>query len=347
MQLNLCWFFSRKSPQSTYTGLRTMIRPCDPRVAFANSAVRIRLMPFFLGIDGGGTKTRCILGDEKSQLGAGSSSSSKVQRVGEACARDALAAAAHEACVQAGISPRQIARTCAGITGSARPGIAEMMRDLMTSIVGGQVEIVGDVEIAFEDAFGSGPGVIVISGTGSISYGRNSKGETARAGGWGYAISDEGSGYWTGVEAVRAALSAHDRGQHSGLLDDFIAAFGARDFEDFIVRVNANPARDFAPLFPIVLAASDNGDSVASEILTRAGPELAGLAGIVIERLFGEESISVATHGGVLASSTIVKKFFLQELKSRHPQADGFEREVDPARGAIERARREFKAASA
>ena len=93
-------------------------------------------MPFFLGIDGGGTKTRCVVGDEKLQLGAGSSSSSKVQRVGEACARSALAGAVNEACVQAGISPRQIARTCAGITGAARSEIAGVMRDLMSGIVG-------------------------------------------------------------------------------------------------------------------------------------------------------------------------------------------------------------------
>jgi glucosamine kinase len=303
-------------------------------------------MSFFLGIDGGGTKTRSIVADEKSQLGAGSSSSSKVQRVGEACARDALAAAVHEACVQAGISPQQIACTCAGITGSARPEIAGVMRDLMTGIVGGQVEIVGDIEIAFEDAFGGGPGVVVIAGTGSIAYGRNSKGEIARAGGWGYAISDEGSGHWIGVEAVREALRTHDLGQHSGLLDDLMAGIGARDFEDFIVRLNGSPAVDFAPLFPAVLAASDNGDPKASEILTHAGQELAGLAGIVIERLFGEQSLSVATHGGVLASSTIVRKNFAQELKSRYHRAGLLDREVDPARGALERARREFKTAS-
>jgi glucosamine kinase len=304
-------------------------------------------MPFFLGIDGGGTKTRCIVGDEKSQLGVGSSSSSKVQRVGEACARDALAAAVHESCVQAGISPRQIAWTCAGITGSARREIAGVMQDLMASIVGGEVEIVGDVEIAFQDAFAAGPGVIVIAGTGSIAYGRNAKPETARAGGWGYAISDEGSGHWIGVEAVRAALSERDCGQHSGLLKDLMAGLGARDFEDFIVRLNGNPPVDFAPLFPIVLAASDDGDSLASEILKRAGRELAGLAGIVIERLFGKQSTSVATHGGVFASSRIVREHFEQELKSRHPRAGLLDREIDPARGALERARREFKAASA
>jgi glucosamine kinase len=304
-------------------------------------------MTFFLGIDGGGTKTRCIVGDEKSQMGSGSSSSSKVQRVGEACARDALSAAVHEACVQAGISPRQIARTCAGITGSARPEIAAVMRDLLSRIVDGQVEIVGDVEIAFEDAFGGGPGVVVIAGTGSIVYGRNSKNETARAGGWGYAISDEGSGHWIGLEAVRASLREHDRGRASGLLKELVEKLGAKDFEDFIVRVNANSAVDFAPLFPTVLAAADNGDAVATEILTHAGRELADLAGIVIERLFREQAISVATHGGVLASSSIVKKSFSQGLKSRYTRAACLDREVDPARGGLERARREFQAARA
>ena len=315
--------------------------------AIAKSAVRIPLMPFFLGIDGGGTKTRCVLGDEDSQLGAGSSSSSKVQRVGKACARDALSAAVHEACVQAGVSPRQIVRTCAGITGSARPEIAGVMRDLVISIVGGQVEIVGDVDIAFEDSFGTEPGVIVIAGTGSIAYGRNAKGETARVGGWGYPVSDEGSGQWIGAEAVRATLRSQDAGQTTELLQELIEKIGATDFQNFIVRLNANPAVDFATLFPVVLSASEKGNAVATEILRRAGGELAGMAGIVIERLFKKQPVSVATHGGVIASSAVVRGSFGKEITGRCPQSALLDREVDPARGALERARREFKATSA
>jgi N-acetylglucosamine kinase len=304
-------------------------------------------MPFFLGIDGGGTKTRCVVGDEKSQLGAGTSSSSKVQRVGEACARDALAAAVNEACVQAGISPRKIVRTCAGITGAARPEIAGVMRDLMSSIVGGQVEIVGDIEVAFEDAFGSGPGVTIIAGTGSIAFGRNSKGETARVGGWGYPISDEGSGQWIGAEAVRESLRARDRGEGSELSGGLMGKLAAETFEDFIVRLNANPPVDFAMLFPVVLAASDGGDSVAASVLQRAGCELAAMGGIVIERLFYEQQVSVVTHGGVLASSALVRHSLQQELKSRYPEAALLDREVDPARGALARARLVFETAGA
>jgi len=299
-------------------------------------------VPFFLGIDGGGTKTRCLLGDEDSVLGTGTSSSCKVQRVGEACAHDALATAIHEACVQAGISPREITRMCAGITGAARPEIAGVMRDLLSNIVGGKIEIIGDVEIAFEDAFGPGPGVIVIAGTGSIVWGRDANGQTARAGGWGHAISDEGSGYWIGVEAVKAALREHDDQGNSDLLIRLLEAVGSKDFDDFVVRMNADPQPDYAVLFPTVLAAA-NRDSAAAGVLERAGIELARATDVVVRRLFANsEKVVVATHGGVLTNSPQVKDSFERELQSRFPDVYLVPHAIDPARGALNRARRSF-----
>lgn len=298
-------------------------------------------MSFFLGIDGGGSKTRCLVGDENSLLGAGSSSSCKVQRVGEDGARNALSAALHEACVQADVSPRQIASTCAGVTGAARPEISGLIRELISGIVAGEIEVVGDVEIAFEDAFGAGPGVIVIAGTGSIAYGRNDHGNMARAGGWGHAISDEGSGYWIGVEATRAALRARDLGEDSTLLLELMEAMGAKDADEFVVRLNANPAPDFAALFPVVLSAADRADSVASQILEKAGIELADAAEIVIQRLFAKsDEISVAAHGGVLSSSAQVRKALANALRARYPKASLTIEPIDAARGALNRARR-------
>jgi glucosamine kinase len=302
-------------------------------------------MPFFLGIDGGGTKTRCIIGDEKSELGRGSSSSCKVQKVGEACARDSLSAAIHEACVRAGISPRQIARTCAGVTGAGRPEIARVMQELLASVIGGEIEIVGDVEIAFDDAFGGEPGVIVIAGTGAIAYGRNAHGETARAGGWGYLISDEGSGSWVGLEAVRAALHAKDRGENPALLSDLAEALAAASFDDFIVKLNANSLPDLSTLFPAVLSAAESGNELASDVLDRAGCELAKMAGIVGGRLFEDGAYSVATHGGVISSSEIVRRAFERQLRAQLPKANWLQRAIDSARGALERARKSLNAA--
>lgn len=297
-------------------------------------------MAFFLGIDGGGTKTRCLAGDDETTLGAGSSSGSKVQEQGEACARDALAGAIHEACVTAGISPRQITRTCAGISGAARGEIAERTIELIASVVGGEIEVVGDVEIAFEDAFGSGPGVLVIAGTGSIAYGRASDGRWARAGGWGHAVSDAGSGYWIGREAIRKALADADRGERTSLLEPIRVALGAENFDELIVRLNHHPAPDFAALFPVVLEAANSGDRAAEEILARAGCELAALARDVIGRLFPASAVSVALHGGVLESSPTVVEAFKEHLRRSFSRA-GIRRDaVDAARGALKRARR-------
>ncbi len=234
------------------------------------------------------------------------------------------------------------------MTGSARPEIACIMRELISSIVAGEVEVVGDVEVAFEDAFGDGPGVLVIAGTGSIAYGRNGEAETSRAGGWGHAISDEGSGYWIGAEAIRAALRARDRGDDSGLLRELMAELGAADVDEFIVKVNANPAPDFAALVPAVLAAGDHGDGLATKVLEQAGFELAGVTGIVIQRLFANsEEVPVATHGGVLGSCAQVRKSLISELRRSKPQVVFPSQTINPARGALSRARRGFAAAAA
>lgn len=304
-------------------------------------------MPFFLGIDGGGTKTRCVVGDESSELGRGSSSSCKVQKVGEACARDSLSTAVHEACVQAGVSPRTISRTCAGVTGAGRPNIARLMRELLASVVGGQIEIVGDIEIAFEGAFGQNSGVLVNAGTGAFAYGRNSEGQVARAGGWGYLVSDEGSGSWVGLEAVRLALRAKDRGENPTLLADLVDGLKAENFDDFIVKLNAHPSPDFSKLFPVVLSASEGGDELARVVLDRGGRELARMTETVVRQLFGKAGCSVATHGGVFSSSEIVCKAFAEELGGGCPNAKMLTRDIDAARGALERARKGFKVANA
>jgi glucosamine kinase len=299
----------------------------------------------FLGIDGGGSKTRCIIGDETQLLGTGTSSGSNLLRVGEACTRDSFSAAIHECCVQAGVSPQSISRTCAGVAGAAQAEVREALERLLGEIVGGEIEVVGDMETALEAAFGVGPGVIVIAGTGSIAYGRNRQGETVRAGGWGRMISDEGSGHWIGVEAIGYALRAHARGGHSLLLRGLMAALDSKTVDDLIVRANASPAPDFASLFPVILEAAKNGDPNARAVLRRAGGELARLAEVAIERLFrNEQEVEVAALGGVFTSSAEVQHEFTKQLNAISPKARVVMKTVDPALGAFERARRGFAA---
>lgn len=300
-------------------------------------------MPLFLGIDGGGTKTRCILGDEKSVLGTGSGSGCNVLRVGEACAQDSLTGAIHEACTTANVSPRKITRTCAGISGAADDGIASIVQRFLIEVVGGAIEVIGDMEVALESAFEGNPGVIVIAGTGSIAYGRNARGEKARAGGWGRVVSDEGSGHWIALRALSAGLQERDRKETSDLVNKLMAGLGVCTVEDLVIRLNEDPVRDYASLFPVVLASAEAGDTVAVKVLQSAGRELANLAEILIHRLFdASEEVSVATHGGVFTSSGEVMRSFQQKVRELCPRANCVNRKIDPAMGALEKARRDF-----
>jgi glucosamine kinase len=301
------------------------------------------LVPLFLGIDGGGTQTRCLVGDEDRVLAVGSGSGSNLLRVGEACAQDSLASAIHEACAGANVAPRDITRTCAGISGAADNGIASLVQRLLIEIVGGAIEVIGDMEVALEGAFRGGPGIVVIAGTGSIAYGRNSSGESARAGGWGRVISDEGSGHWIATRALSAVLRSRDQGENNELLMALISALEVDTVEHLIVRVNSDPVRDYASLFPVVLSAADRGDALAGEVLQSAGCELAKLAQVLVRRLFAQaDAVSVAPHGGVFRSSAAVKESFANQLRARCPQANYIDREIDPALGALEKARRDF-----
>jgi N-acetylglucosamine kinase-like BadF-type ATPase len=223
------------------------------------------------------------------------------------------------------------------------PEIAGVVRRLVSEFVSGEVVVVGDMVITMEAAFGSGPGVIVIAGTGSIAYGRNSAGQTARAGGWGFAISDEGSGHWIGRSAVAASMRAFDEGgaeSASPLLEGIMNSWGVTTRDQMVVAANAAPSPDFAALLRTVLSAADSGDAAARAVLTQAGVELATLAKIVIVRLFGDAvPLPVAVSGGVFRNCGLIQQVFYDRLRGVFPQILPNATLVDPAMGALELAR--------
>jgi N-acetylglucosamine kinase-like BadF-type ATPase len=303
----------------------------------------------YLGIDGGGSKTSCLIGDEISVLGAGRGGASNVVRVGEAQARESLATAIRQACRVANLEPSQINSVCVGLAGAARREISELVRGIVSEIISGEIKpaeikVVGDMVIALEAAFGSRPGVIVIAGTGSIAYGRNAEGQTARAGGWGFAISDEGSGHWIGRTAVAAALAAWDENpaQDVRLIEVLLRSWHLETIEQLLPAANAMPPPDFAVLFPSVLSLADSGDRIARDVLTQAGVHLANLAGTLLRRLFPNPgAVPVAMSGGVFASSAQVRQVFYNGLSSAHPNATLNPNVVEPVRGALELARKD------
>ena len=316
-------------------------------------------MAYYLGIDGGGTKTRCVLGDESMVLATAMSGGSNIVRLGETQAREALHTAVRQVCAIANISPAQIHAICIGAAGADRPEIAAKIRSILAELISEtapeialtKIEVVGDMTIALEAAFGAGPGVIAIAGTGSIVYGRDANGHTARAGGWGFAISDEGSGHWIGRRAVSALLSAHDQGLETQLTAMVLEAWRLSTIDDLVQQANSTPPPDFPRLFPIVLRAAE-ADSIARDVLAEAGARLAALAAIVVRRLAPHAetamrpaatlpvaTLPVAMTGSVFRRSPDVRQVFYNTLQKSFPGIDVRQDLADPVEGALARAR--------
>jgi len=294
-------------------------------------------MAFFLGIDGGGSKTECMVGDETSVLGWAGSGSSKIARVGEEAAAAALREGVDRACAAAGVAASQIHRTCIGVAGASQADSVTFIRRLLGDIVAGEVEVVGDMEVAHHAAFDDGAGVVVISGTGSIAYGRNRRGETARAGGLGPATGDPGSGEWIGRTAIELVLLASEHGYSSALLNAILKAWRL-DHSLALARVaRASPAPDFADLFPVIAV---SGDAIARRVLARAGRELSLLAADVLAGLWATPApVEVAMYGGVLENSAEVRDAFGADLCDRYPEARVAPGKRRPAEGALLMAR--------
>jgi len=289
----------------------------------------------FIGIDGGGTKTSGLIGDESSILGRGVSGPSNVVRVGEVRARESLAEVIAEACESAKINPKDVSRTCIGIAGGARPQVAETVKRIAAKVVGGEIAVVGDMVIALEAAFHGGPGVVVIAGTGSIAYGRNAARETARAGGWGFEISDEGSAHWIGRNAASRAMRAYDEGESGSVLERMMKVWDVKVMDEMILVANM-PGAGFAELFPEIVSAAETGERLACDVLSQAGQELAKLASVVVPRLFEKgEAVQVAMAGGVFRNAELVRHAFYNELKGAHSQVQLKDSVIEPVEGAL------------
>jgi N-acetylglucosamine kinase-like BadF-type ATPase len=273
-------------------------------------------MSYFLGIDGGGTKTTCMLGDSLSVIATETAGGSNVVRHGEDKARAAIEQALRAASASSGVPLDQIVAVCAGVGGAAQNSTREQIRHILAELIPGRILVVGDMVVAHEAALDGEIGIVVIAGTGSIAYGRNEGGKTARAGGWGYMISDEGSGHWIGVQAVAAITRAMETNTSTALSKQVLGLWHLKSLDDLILRANGSPSADFAGLFPAVLAAEDD-DSGARQILEEAGTQLAALAEGVYRRLWTDhERITVAMSGGVFQNSQTVRQAFCDAWES-------------------------------
>lgn len=285
----------------------------------SNIIENVQETAYFLGVDGGGSKTIAILVDEQGrERGRGLAGSSNYSSVGLEQALFHLRRSVEEAAASAG-SSLPVRAAWFGLAGMDRQDDHETLYPHLKPFAQ-QVQLMNDAELllgALEDAVG----VALIAGTGSIALGRDASGATARAGGWGYVLGDEGSGYDFGRQALQAATRAADgRGQPTLLLDLILQQWDLRHATDLIGQVYPFPDTiRIARLSSLVFAASRQGDQPASEIIQRAADELARAVLVIGEKLtFPDARIPLALGGGILLHEAVLRDAVLKRISQQH-----------------------------
>jgi N-acetylglucosamine kinase-like BadF-type ATPase len=271
-------------------------------------------MRLFLGVDGGQSGTTALIGDETGRV-VGIGHAGPVNHVGAAEGRakflSALGGSLTAAAEQAGLTAPEFESACLGFSGGPADKEA-LTREIVKS---SRYSITHDALIALSGATAGQPGVVVIAGTGSIAFGRNAEGRTARAGGWGYIFGDEGGAFDLVRRALRAVLRHEEGwGPPTRLRDSLLAAAGASDANDLLHRwyTEEYPRTRVAALAPLVEVAAAEGDAEAYNILMSSAHNLAKLATAVRRQLFVDFMPALVSYsGGVFRCRAILDRFRL------------------------------------
>lgn len=301
-------------------------------------------MSYSLGFDGGGTKTDCVVLNARGDvIGEGHGGPANPLRAGYESAFDSLREAAAGAIAAAKIRPAEVTSVCAGLAGAGRRAVVRRMLVFLSQEFPAAVaQVTTDLEVALETAAGTGPGVVLIAGTGSAAYGRNAAGETARAGGYGPLLGDEGSAFEIGRRAVAAVARSRDMDAPVTVMAEMIsAALNCPDWDDLTLRVMKSPDDVFPKLFPVVADAANADDSAAKEIMFASALGLGNLAMVVIRRLgMKNEAFPLVKCGGVFGHCGMLDSLLDSVLTSGAMRAKISRLEISRAVGAARRAAR-------
>lgn len=289
-------------------------------------------MKLFLGVDGGQSGTTALVGDESGRV-VGIGRGGPCNHVGKAEGREKFLRAVGGCLREAGYEGAAFEGACLGFSGGAADKEA-YVRELIKAK---HYVITHDAFVALVGATAGRPGVIAIAGTGSIAFGRNSAGKTARAGGWGYVFGDEGGGFDVVRQALRAALRQEEGwGPKTALRDALVSSAGATSANDLLHRFYTDeyPRERVAAFSRLVDRIGRDGDLVAREILLTAAQQLATIAGAARAQIFDQNApCRISYLGGVFRSELVLERFrTLMELAEGNTVAEPVH---GPAAGAL------------
>lgn len=293
-----------------------------------------------VGLDGGGSKTRVMVADEQGQEIVSVEGGPSAVRPGEAeRSAETIAALVADALAAADMTHVTPKVLCAGVAGVGREPERQALWQLLNAReLAEEVVVHADATVALDDAFGDGPGVLLIAGTGSVAFGRSPAGTFARCGGWGATIGDEGSGAWIGRRALSVVAAASDgREPDTALVGAVLTAAEVDDVSELVAWAARSTPTTLATLAPVVLSVAGTGDLRANAIVSIAVEELALHVRTLARKLFVDEraTLPVALAGGLLSRGSLLRKRLEHRLKSSVPGAQVRAEDVVPARGAV------------
>ncbi len=282
----------------------------------------------YLGIDGGGTRCRARIVDENGARLGEAVSGPATTRIGLEKAWRSIMEAAEAAAAQAGLTRDDFSSMHAGIglAGLGRRGAEAALNKIPHGFA--SVVFISDGMAACLGAHSGADGAIVVAGTGSVGFGLIG-GREIRLGGYGFPVSDEGSGADIGLQVVRLALRAADRrAEMTPLLAEVLGAFDHDPYQAVAWSEEAR-ATDYAALAPIVMRHAHQGDPIGRRIVERAADAIGDLLDLFLAR--GIERLSLV--GGLADPIT---PWLTPDLRARLKRPD-----ADAAAGALLVARRQ------
>lgn len=298
-------------------------------------------MSYFIGIDGGGTKTHCVIADgNKAPLYECVGGPANFLMLGVETVSETIAQLIKECIEKLKINQNQIDSILVGVTGAGRrsdaelleKGFAEYCRKANFYLKNFTVE--SDARIALEGAFSGREGCILIAGTGSILFGKDSKERIHRIGGFGRFLGDEGSGYMLGKMGLTAAAKNYDgRGEPTLLTTQLYNHFKISTPEDLISRIYRENF-DIASFAPFVIQCAEQGDKTALSILHSNIDELVAHLRAIKKKIIVSR-LQVAFIGGLIANDTYYSRLLKSKIQEQMKDVQISEPENNPAYGAV------------
>ena len=298
-----------------------------------------------IGIDGGGTRLRAAISTTAGELiGIGGAGSGNYHDVGADIVRSNVELAISRAWTAASTLPRQADAIFLGlgsiVTGEDRATICRIVRDLSLVPVD-NIGVDHDLRVALMGGLAGEAGAVLIAGTGSACYGRDARGRSWQAGGWGHVLDDPGSSFWLGRQAMIAAVRDHDgRGEATRLQSRVMEALQISDMRQILRRVELQgmTRSEIAALAPVVTESAADGDSVALALVERGVEELATMAATVAEKLEFCRTmprVPIVVTGGLTNAGSIFMAPLTNAIRRRIPSADVTRPVLPPVLGAV------------